>query len=260
MIVFDDAQGFVAERTADGRELARHALDTPEAFEMMSKAWLRAGWDVKYVYSFTWFGRPIIQLPEDMIRLQEVIWALQPDVIVETGVAHGGSLVFYASLLKAMGRTPETGRVIGVEIALRDHNRAAILAHPLAAHIELVDGSSTAPDTVADVAGRIAPGQRVLVILDSNHTKAHVLDECRAYAPLVPVGSYIVATDGIMQDVAGAPRTTPEWVHDNPKAAAHAFVAENPDFVIEEPAWPFNEGAVRARVTYWPSAFLKRVR
>lgn len=256
MILIDEKAGYVAEQDGEGRELARHGLDTAEGFALVSRAWLRAGWDAKYVYSFTWFGRPIIQLPEDMIRLQEVIWSLKPDVIVETGVAHGGSLVFYASLFKAMGR----GRVVGVEIALRDHNRAAILAHPMADLITLVDGSSTAPETLAKVRALVKPGERALVILDSNHTKGHVLDECRAYAPLVDVGSYIVATDGIMEQVAGGPRTRPEWRFDNPKAAALAFAAENPDFVIEEPAWGFNEGAVRERVTYWPSCYLKRVR
>ncbi len=260
MIIFDEKAGYVAETDDAGKEIARHALDAAEAFALVSRAWLRAGWDAKYVYSFSWFGRPIIQLPEDMVRLQEVMWDLKPDVIVETGVAHGGSLIYYASIFKAMATADKTGRVIGVEIALRDHNRAAIMAHPLASLITIVDGSSTAPETIAKVETLIKPGEKVLVILDSNHTRQHVLDECRAYAPMVAKGSYIVATDGIMEQVAGAPRTKPEWVDDNPKAAAIAFAAENPDFVIEEPVWPFNEGVVRDRVTYWPSAYLKRVR
>lgn len=256
MILIDEREGYVAERDADGREIARHALDSAEAFALVSRAWIRASWDAKYVYSFSWFGRPIIQLPEDMVRLQEVLWTVKPDVIVETGVAHGGSLVYYASLFKAMGK----GRVIGVEIALRDQNRKAILEHPLAELITLVDGSSTAPETLAQVRALVKPGETVLVILDSNHTRQHVLDECRAYGPLVGAGSYIVATDGIMEVVAGAPRTKPEWVFDNPKAAALAFASEHPDFEIEEPAFPFNEGVVKERVTYWPSAYIKRVR
>lgn len=260
MIIFDEKAGHVSETDDAGKEIARHALDTAEAFALVSRAWLRAGWDTKYVYSFSWFGRPIIQLPEDMVRLQELMWELKPDVIVETGVAHGGSLIYYASIFKAMATGAKTGRVIGVEIALRDHNRTAIMDHPLASLITIVDGSSTAPDTVARVQALIRPDEKVLVILDSNHTRQHVLDECRAYAPMVAKGSYIVATDGIMEQVAGAPRTKPDWVHDNPKAAAIAFAAENPDFIIEEPVWPFNEGAVKDRVTYWPSAYLKRVR
>ena len=255
MIIFDDAEGYVAERLKDGTE-RRFALDTPEAFELMSKAWLRASWDVKYIYAFSWFGRPVIQLPEDMIRLQEVIWEHQPDVLIETGVAHGGSLIFYASLFKAIGK----GRAIGVEIELRPHNRAAIDAHPLREYIEIVDGSSIDPDVVATVRSMIRPGEKVMVMLDSNHTKPHVLEELRAYGPMVTPGCYIIAADGIMELVAGGPRTKPDWPTSNPKAAAIAFTQENPDFEIVEPEWPFNEGVVRERVTYWPGAFVKRLR
>ena len=256
MIIFDDKNGFVSETNDAGVEIARHALATPEAFELMNKAWLRASWDVKYIYSFAWMGRPMIQLPEDMMRIQEVIWEHQPDVVIETGVAHGGSLIFYSTLFKAMGK----GRIIGVEVELRPHNRKAINDHILKPYITIVDGSSTDPDTVAQVQSLIKPGEKVMVMLDSNHTKEHVLDELRAYGPMVTPGCYIVAADGIMEQVAGGPRTKPEWVESNPKQAAIAFVAENPDFVIEEPVWPFNEGVVRERLTYWPSAFVKRVR
>lgn len=253
-LIYDDVAATVTVEDASGTKT--HALATAEAFEAMSKAWLRAGWDTKYVYSFAWFGRPIIQLPEDMIRIQELIWDLKPDVIVETGVAHGGSLVFYATLFKAM----EKGRVIGVELSLRDHNRAAINAHPLANLISIVDGSSTAPETVAKVKSQIKPGETVLVILDSNHSRQHVLDELRAYADVATPGSYIVATDGIMGEVVGGPRTQPDWDKNNPTQAALDFVAENPDFVIEEPEWPFNEGVVKTRVTYWPGCYVKRLR
>jgi cephalosporin hydroxylase len=232
------------------------ALATAEGFALASKAWLRAGWDAKHVYSFTWFGRPIIQLPEDMIRLQEVIWTMRPDVIVETGVAHGGSLVFYASLFEAMGK----GRVVGVDIEIRPHNRTALEAHPLFHRIDLVEGSSTSSDVVAKVKSRLKPEDRVLVLLDSKHTQDHVLAELELYSPLVSVGSYIVAMDGIMGDVTGAPRTSPDWATNNPAEAAHKFAAANPRFVIEEPSFAFNEGTVRGWVTYWPSGFLKRVR
>jgi cephalosporin hydroxylase len=256
MIIFDDIGGYVAETDADGKEIARHPLDTPEAFELMNRAWLRASWDVKYIYAFSWMGRPIIQLPEDMLRIQEVIWDHQPDVLIETGVAHGGSLIFYASLFKAMGR----GRVIGVEIDLRAHNRAAIDAHLLRPLITIVEGSSIDPATVAEVRALIQPGEKVMVMLDSNHCKDHVLAELRAYGEMVSPGCYIVAADGIMELVAGGPRTGPDWRVSNPKQAALAFTAENPDFRIEEPQWPFNEGVVRERLTYWPSAFVRRVR
>jgi cephalosporin hydroxylase len=239
----------------EGGRTSRYGLDTPEAFDIISRVWLRAGWDNKYVYSFTWLGRPIIQLPEDMIRLQEVIYTVRPDVIVETGVAHGGSLVFYASLCKAT----ERGRVVGVDIEIRPHNRAAIEAHPLSPFITLIEGSSTDPAVVERVRAQVRPGEKTIVLLDSCHTKEHVLDELNAYSPLVTPGSYIVAMDGIMEQVAGAPRTQPDWSWNNPRRAALEFVGSNPDFAIEEPAFLFNEGGVTERVTYWPSAFIKRL-
>src|SRR5262249_34591470 len=140
------------------------------------KEWLAVGWTQRYSYSFTWLGRPLIQLPEDVIRIQEVIHRVKPDVIVETGVAHGGSLIFYASLCKAT----ERGRIVGVDIEIRPHNRAAIEAHPLAKYITLIEGSSTDPGIVERVKSHIKPGETVLVILDSNHSRKHVLDELEA--------------------------------------------------------------------------------
>ena len=253
MIHIDLERGTVTLDGQDGD--ATLSLATDAGFQAVSRAWLRAGWDAKYVYSFTWMGRPVIQLPEDMIRIQEVIYSVQPDVIVETGVAHGGSLVFYASLCKAM----ERGRVIGIDVEIRPHNRRAIEEHPLFPYITLVEGSSTDPATVANVASLVQPGERALVLLDSNHTRAHVLDELRAYGPMVAVGSYIVATDGIMELVAGGPRTQPDWTWNHPRQAAEDFVREDGRFAIEEPPFAFNEGSVTGRVTYWPGAFVKRI-
>lgn len=253
MLKIDECAGVVTVDGPTGE--ATHPLSSPEAFRLISKAWLRCGWDTKYVYSFSWMGRPIIQLPEDVLRIQEVIYRVKPDVIVETGVAHGGSLIFYASLLKAMG----TGRVIGIDIEIRPHNRAAIEAHEMKPLIALVEGSSIDPAVVAEVRALIAPGETVLVLLDSNHTKAHVLGELEAYGPLVTPGSYIVATDGIMQEVAGAPRTGSDWGWNNPLAAAREFADAHPEFVLEEPDMPFNEGVVTERVTYWPQGFLRRL-
>jgi cephalosporin hydroxylase len=240
----------------DGCDRRELPLASPDAFAAVSDAWLRAGWDVKYVYSFTWLGRPIIQLPEDMFRLQEVIYHLKPDVIVEAGIAHGGSLVFYAGLCKLMGK----GRVIGVDVEIRPHNRAALEAHELFDRITLIEGSSTDAVIVGQVTAAIAPGESVLVLLDSDHHKAHVLAELDAYAPLVTRGSYIVAMDGIMGKLVGAPRSQPDWGENNPQQAVLEWVRRHPDFVIDEPAFLFNEGMVKERVTYWPTAFLRRVR
>ena len=232
-----------------------YAMDTPEAFALISQAWLRCGWDNKYVYSFSWLGRPIIQLPEDMVRIQELIYAVQPDLIIETGIAHGGSLIFYASLCKAM----EKGSVVGIDIEIRPHNRKAIETHPLFPFITLIEGSSIEPAVVDEVKAHAAAAERVIVFLDSCHTKEHVLAELNAYAPLVNLGSYIVAMDGIMEQVVGAPRTQPDWTWNNPRQAALEFVESNPEFTIEEPALLFNESNIVERVTYWPSAFIKRI-
>jgi cephalosporin hydroxylase len=253
VIRIDEAAGLVFVEGPDG-EIA-HPMASPEAFHLVSRAWLRCGWDVKYVYGFSWMGRPVIQLPDDMVRIQEVIYRLRPDVIVETGVAHGGSLIFYASLCKAM----EKGRIIGIDIEIRPHNRQAIEAHELFPWITLLEGSSTDAAIIEQVKGLIQPGETVLVLLDSNHTKAHVLDELERYGPMVTQGSYIVATDGVMAQVAGAPRTQPDWTWNNPLSAIDEFVAAHPEFVVEEPAFPFNEGVVTERVTYWPRAYLKRL-
>jgi cephalosporin hydroxylase len=248
-----DSKRFQVEDNGQLRDLD---LYSKEAFELLSRQWVRLGWNQKYVYTFAWMGRPVIQLPEDMIRMQEVIHRLQPDVIIETGVAHGGSLVFYASLCKAMDK----GRVVGIDIEIRPHNRKAIEAHPLKSLITLIEGSSTAPEIVDQVRALVRPGETTLIILDSNHTYAHVHDELEAYAGLVTAGSYIVATDGVMLDLADVPRGKPGWDTDNPTFAARDFAAKHPEFVIEQPAWPFNESELDQNVTHWPGAWLRRVR
>ena len=237
-------------------QISTYEMSSKEAFEIISKAWIRCGWDNKYVYSFAWLGRPIIQLPEDMIRIQEVIFDIKPDVIVETGIAHGGSLVYYASLCKAMDK----GRVVGIDIEIRPHNRKAIEEHFLYPYIELIEGSSIDEKTYEQVKQQIKEKEKVIVFLDSCHTKEHVLKELELYSKLVSIGSYIVAMDGIMGEVVGAPRTQPEWIYDNPTIAAQEFVKNNPNFVIEEPKFPFNEGNIDKRVTYWPGAFIKRIK
>lgn len=238
----------------DGDQRQEMSLYSREAFEAISRQWVRVGWSQKYQYTFSWMGRPVIQLPEDMLRIQEVIFRLRPDLIIETGVAHGGSLIFYASLCKAMDK----GRVVGVDIEIRPHNRHAIEAHALAGLISLIEGSSTDPEIVAQVHALVHPGQTVLVILDSNHTYAHVLAELQAYGDMVSPGSYIVATDGIMSDLADVPRGRSDWTQDNPTRAAHDFAQTHPEFVIEQPDWPFNESGLHANITHWPGAWLRR--
>jgi cephalosporin hydroxylase len=229
-------------------------LYSPRAFELLSEQWLRVGWNEKYVYTFSWLGRPLIQLPEDVIRIQEVLYRVKPDVVVETGVAHGGSLILYASLCKAIGK----GRVIGVDIEIRAANRAAIESHELASFITLIEGNSIEASTVDKVRACIQPGERVMVILDSNHSKDHVAHELEHYQGLVASGSYIVATDGSMKDLHDVPRGKPSWSWDHPTAAAMEFAARHPEFVLEQPAWPFNESNLSRNVTHWPGAWLRR--
>lgn len=231
-------------------------LYSREGFEILSKLWVQVGWAEKYPYTFSWAGVPIIQLPEDMIRYQELVWRLRPDVIVETGVAHGGSLIYSASLCRLNGK----GRVIGVDIEIRPHNRKRIEAHQLSDAITLLEGSSTAADIVDSVRCQIKAGEVVLVVLDSNHSYQHVSDELRAYAPMVSVGSYIIATDGVMKDLYDVPRGKPEWRTDHPTRAAADFVAANAQYELDEPLWPFNESQLRERVTHWPGAYIKRIR
>jgi cephalosporin hydroxylase len=157
------------------------ALYSKEGFEALSRLWVKVGWNEKYAYTFSWFGRPIILLPEDMVRAQEVIYHVKPSIIVETGVAHGGSLIYYASLLRLLGG----GRVIGVDIEIRPHNRHAIEAHEFASDITLIEGDSVSKETLERVKRQIPDGANVLVFLDSCHTKDHVRNELEAYAPLV---------------------------------------------------------------------------
>ena len=229
-LTIDTEARTVACEDADGaRELP---LYSREAFSALSRVWIQVGWALKHIYSFTWMGRPI------------------------TGVAHGGSLIFYASLFKMMGNG---GRIIGVDIEVRPHNRAAIEAHELSSSITLVEGSSIDPAIVEQVRALVKPGEKVLVFLDSNHTKAHVAGELEAYAPMVTAGSYIVATDGLMEFLSDVPRGKPEWKDDNPSAAAREFAARHPEFALEEPPpFVFNEGEVREHVTHWPAAWLLR--
>ena len=231
---------------ADG-ETASVPLYSPEGFRIISQLWVKAGWASKFSYNFSWMGRPVIQLPEDLLMMQEVIYKVRPDVVIETGVAHGGSSVFYASLFEILGH----GRVISIDIEIRPHNRKALEEHPLKKRITLIEKSSISPETHLEVRGLIAPNEKVMVFLDSNHCKSHVRKELESYSPLVSPGSYIVAADGNMDDLHDAPGGRPEWLTDNPKAAIHEFLAAHPEFEIDpEPT--------RLGITYWPDAYLRR--
>jgi len=252
-LIIDTSEKTLTRETEGERHTV--ALYSKEAFELLSRQWLKVGWNQKYPYSFSWMGRPVIQIPEDMIRAQEVVYRLRPDVIIETGVAHGGSLIFYASLCKTMGN----GRVIGIDVEIRPHNRRALERHELYPYITLVEGSSTASEVIRKVRSLVAPGQAVLVILDSNHTRQHVSEELEAYHDLVTPGSYIVATDGSMRDLHDVPRGKPEWAWDNPAAAAVEFAERHKEFTLEQPPWPFNESDLTENITHWPSAWLRRV-
>ncbi len=220
---------------------------TPEGFALLADLWTRANWQQKFSYEVTWLGMPIIQLPEDMVMLQEVIWRVRPEVIIETGTAHGGSAIFYASLLELLGR----GRVISIDIEIRRYNRLAILAHPLSRRLTLIEGSSTDPAVVERVQALLRPGERVLVALDSNHSRAHVRRELDLYAPLVSPGSYLIVFDGVMEVLTGAPNGAPHWAEDSPAAAVRDFLAAHPEFVVD----PYYN---RLRVTYCPGGFLRR--
>ena len=232
-------------------------LESAEAFGILSDAWMDVALRVKHPYTFTWLGRPVIQFADDLMRLQELIHRVQPDVIVETGVAHGGSLIFHASLCKVLGR----GRVIGIDIEVRPHNRAAIETHPLAPLITLFEGSSIDPAVVDALKASIDPGANALVILDSNHTKEHVLAELEAYAPLVRPGSYVVAMDGhVMEVAASSRRAAGDWATNNPNAAVREYAAAHPEFVLDDAAFLFNESILSQSVCGFRGGVLRRIR
>jgi len=251
-LIIDTTEGKLVQEIEGCQRIL--GLYTKEAFELISQQWLKVGWNQKYVYTFSWMGCPVIQLPEDMVRIQEVIHRVKPDVIIETGIAHGGSLVFYASLCRAMGK----GRVIGVDIEIRPHNRRAIESHQLHPLVTLVEGSSTAPEVIRRIKSLVKPREVVMVVLDSDHSKRHVLAELEAYHDLVSPGSYIIAADGIMRDLNDVPRGKSEWTWDNPAAAVAEFAQKHSEFVLEDAAWPFKESELTENVTYWPKGWLRR--
>lgn len=219
----------------------------------------------KYSYNFSWLGRPIIQYPQDIVALQELIWEVKPDLIIEAGIAHGGSLILSASMLALLdyaeaveaGKTlnPKAAhrRVLGIDIDIRAHNRTAIEAHPMAHRIKMIQGSSVAPEVVTEVHQYVAGYERIMVILDSNHTHDHVLAELHAYAPLVSQGSYCVVFDTVIEDLpAGMYPDRPWDVGNNPKTAVHEFLSGRDDFEVDE------DMEAKLLITVAPGGYLRR--
>jgi len=231
-------------------------LFSKNSFDIISQFWKLLGWKLKYSYTFTWLGRPIIQTPEDLIRVQELIFKIKPYQIIETGIAHGGSIIYYASLLKILG----LGKIIGVDIDIRKKNLKAINDHFLKKSIYLIEGSSIDKEIIKKVRKKLIKNKKTLVILDSNHSKEHVLEELRLYSEFVSKNSYIIVCDGIMQELSQFPNIPKNWSYDNPVSAVDIFLKENKNFILEEPEWIFNESKLNKNISYWPRGFLKKIR
>ena len=242
--------------TVDGGSERTWNLYSKAAFEAISRQWVRVGWSLRYYNNFSWFGHAVLQLPEDLVRLQEVVYRVRPDVIIETGVFCGGSLMFHATLCQALGK----GRVIGIDKHIDAAQREAMRRHLLGSRISLIEGDSVSPEVLGRVGQKIRHEESVLVILDSGHTKEHVSRELECYSRFVTPGSYIIATDGVMRELADVPGGKPEWTSDNPLAAANEFAERHPEFRQQQPAWLFHEGELTDNVTYWPGAWLERLR
>jgi cephalosporin hydroxylase len=219
------ASVFQREREENIRGLRHNARLTK-----LAKEWLRESVASKYSYNFTWLGRPIIQYPQDIVALQEIIWQVRPRLVIETGVAHGGSLIFYASMLELVG----DGRVLGIDVDIRAHNREAIEAHPLHKRIVMIEGSSV-EERVVNAARKVADGKGpVIVVLDSNHSHDHVLKEMQLYAPLVTHGSYMVVFDTIIEDMPAGSYSGRDWDKgNNPSTAIRAFLMATDRFEVD---------------------------
>ncbi len=213
----------------------------------VTRDWIKQANAHKYSYHFEVLGRPIIQYPQDMVAMQELIWEIKPDLIIETGIAHGGSLILSASMLSMLDYCDavEQGevldpkkprrRVLGLDIDIRSHNRSAIESHPMSNRIDMIEGSSIDPEIVAQVREIASKYERVLVCLDSNHTHKHVLAELEAYAPLVSTGSYCVVFDTVIEDLPAEMFADRPWgPGSNPKTAVAEYLKSNPGFEIDK--------------------------
>jgi cephalosporin hydroxylase len=219
-------------------------VDSAEAFNAASNK-------AKYSYNFSWMGRPIIQYPQDIIAMQEIIWEVKPDLIIETGIAHGGSIVFYASMLELLGN----GEVLGIDIDIRAHNRKEIESHSMFKRIKMIEGSSVSTDVLKQVTDIAKGKQRILVSLDSNHTHEHVLAELKMYASFVTPNSYLVVFDTIVEDLPNYYLPDRPWKKgDNPKTAVMEFLKENKQFVID------HDIDNKLLISVNPQGYLKRVK
>jgi cephalosporin hydroxylase len=219
-----------------------------EASQSFTEETIRSG----YSYNFTWMGRPIIQYPQDMIAMQEIIWDIKPDLIIETGIAHGGSLIYYASLLELIGN----GEVLGIDIDIREHNRKEIENHKMFKRIKMISGSSIDETTIEEVKKYAESKKKILVSLDSNHTHDHVLKELELYSPLVSPGSYIVVFDTIVEDLPEGyfSQSRPWGIGNNPKTAVQEFLQKNRQFVIDEMI------DNKLLISVAPGGYLKRIK
>lgn len=225
-------------------------------FKSLSNQWTKEAQSLKYSYHFEWMGRPIIQYPQDIVAMQEIIWAVKPDLIIEAGIAHGGSLIFYASMLElnAACGGPHNAEVLAVDIDIRSHNREAIESHLMFKRISMIQGSSIAPDIIEQVKSRAAGKQKILVCLDSNHTHEHVLAELEAYATLTSVGSYCVVFDTVVEDLPAEMFGDRPWgPGDNPKTAVWEYLKTHPEFEIDKSIQN------KLMITVAPDGYLKRL-
>jgi cephalosporin hydroxylase len=206
----------------------------------------------QYSYNFSWMGRPIIQYPQDMIAMQEIIWQLKPDLVIETGIAHGGSLIYYASILELIGK----GEILGIDIDIREHNRNEIEKHPMFKRIKMLQGSSVSPDIAEQVKKYAGRKETVLVCLDSNHTHEHVMQELELYAPLVSLNSYIVVFDTIVEDLPEGyfSQKRPWGISNNPKTAVTEFLKQHANFEIDHSIDD------KLLISVAPGGYLKRIK
>jgi cephalosporin hydroxylase len=206
------------------------SMGKDSALKRSSQNWFLKGYDYEYSYHFRWLGRPIIQYPQDMIALQEIIWDVKPDIIIETGIARGGSLIFSASILQLIGK----GKIVGIDIDIREHNKKEIKKHPLYKRIKMIEGSSTDEKIIKKVFQSVKSTDKVLVILDSNHTHEHVLKELEAYSKLVTKSSYLIVFDTVIEDLPDKLFRKKPWSKKyNPKTAVRLFLSKNKRFKID---------------------------